>query len=87
MLLEVNKEVVCFMTKCHPLFKSSTSIRNIKESLQTKPYEPMVFKGVAYFGFGMKVARNIIYQLDILSGIFSKKELKHNCTKIGAHGF
>ena len=85
MLLEKNDEVVCYMAKGHPLFKSSTWVRHIKESLQSNPYEPMIFKGILYFGFAMKVFRNI-YRSDILNGIFSKSELKNNCTKRGGHG-
>jgi hypothetical protein len=85
MLLNPDDEVVCFMSKQHPFFKSSSWKKNIKEAMLSKAYEPLVLKGLVFFGFEMKVRRNI-YRSDIVNGIFSKRDLKKNCTKAGGHG-
>ena len=85
MMLNPNDNVVCFMSNAHPFFKSSTWITNLKECLIVKPYEPMQLKGVIYFGFEMKVASNVSRH-NILNGIYSKTDLKRNCTMAGGHG-
>ena len=85
MMLNPNDNVVCFMSKVHPFFKSSTWTRNLKECLILKPYEPLQLKGVIYFGFDMQVVSNVSRE-NILNGIYSKQDLKRNCTMAGGHG-
>ena len=85
MLLDEGDEVVCFMSKAHPLMKSATWKKELREVMEVKPYEHLKLQGTIYFGFEMKVFRNI-YRSDILTGICTKNQLMSNCTKHGGHG-
>ena len=85
MMLNPNTNVVCFMSKAHPFFKSPTWTRNLKECLILKPYEPLQLKGVIYFGFDMQVVSNVSRD-NILNGIYSNQDLGQNCTIAGGQG-
>ena len=85
MLLKPNESVICFMSKKHPLMKSATWKLELKDVMKKKPFEPLKLKSTYYFGFDMTVASNI-YRSNIISGIYSKKELAYNCTMRGGHG-
>ena len=59
MLLESDAPVVVFMNKKHPLMKSSTWKKQLKEVMTANPYEPLKLQSTYYFGFQMNVLRNI----------------------------
>ena len=85
MLLEPDVNVMGFMNKKHPLMKSPTWKKNLKEVMTSRPYEPLKLKSSFYFRFDMKVSRNI-YRDDISNGVFTKKEMLYNCTKHDRQG-
>ncbi len=85
MLLEEGAEVVCFMSKAHPFMKSASWKTNLREAMEIKPYEHLKMKSTVFFGFDLKVSRNI-YRSDILQGVCSKSDLVYKCTKHGGNG-
>lgn len=85
MLLEPQSRVIGIMSNKHPLMKSSTWKKHLREVMLTNPYEPLKLKSSFYFAFDLNVLRNI-YRDNISNGIFTKKDLLHNCTMRGGHG-
>ena len=85
MLLDRDAPVVVFMNKKHPLMTSPTWKKQLKDFLSTNPYEPLNLQSMYYFGFQMNVSRNI-YRDGISNGVYTKKELLHNCTMRGGYG-
>ena len=85
MLLEQDAPLVAFIHKTHPLIKSSTWKKQLKEVMTVNPYEPLNLQSSYYFVFQMIVLRNI-YRDNISKGIFTKIELLYNCTMRYGHG-
>ena len=72
MLLDRDAPVVVFMNKKHPLMKSPTWKKQLKDVMSTNPYEPLKLQSMYYFGFQMNVSQNI-YRDGISNGLYTKK--------------